>query len=162
MPATSRLFEMLHFVHAMPSGIQAAYEDLYNGSPATDVVNLSKYGSVLWIIQEAAGGTGTATITVERCDDAVPTTQNAIRFDYWISTTSDVWSARTRAAVAGFGTSASANAMYAIEAHAVDLVGDNYIRLQCDETESTAVDGTIFCILGNPRYAEDITATVLT
>ena len=42
-----KLFQNVHVVNAMPTANQAAYEDLFNGSPATDVVNLSNYDKAL-------------------------------------------------------------------------------------------------------------------
>ena len=46
-----------------------AHEDIFNGTPTTDIVSLESYTEALFIIEKSAGATGTAVITVESCDD---------------------------------------------------------------------------------------------
>ena len=64
------------------SGFIAANDDLFNGNPATDVVNMSQWERITFILQKGAGATGKATLTVESCDDVTPTTTAAIPFSY--------------------------------------------------------------------------------
>lgn len=157
-----RLFQNIHVVNAMPAANQAAYEDLFNGSPNTDVVNLSKYDSALWIIQKAAGSTGVARISVESCDDVTPSTATTVAFNYWTCTTGDTWSDMQTATSYGFTTTAGADQAYAIEISSAELSGtDKYARLATDETTDSAVDGTIVCILGNARYMHEVKETAI-
>lgn len=158
-----RFFQEVHVVNAMPSGNQAAYEDLFNGDPATDVVNLSNYDKVTWIIQKAAGATGTAVVTVESCDDATPTTTTAIAFDYWSCTTAtDTWSDKTTATSAGFTTTAQINDMYSIEVNSSELSStDKYCRLQLTESANDPIDGTVVCILSGARNMHEVKQTAI-
>lgn len=159
---SGRLFQEIHVVNAMPSGNQAAYEDLFNGSPNTDVVNLGKYDKALWIIQKAAGDTGVARISVESCDDVTPSTATAVAFSYWTCTTGDTWSDMQTATSYGFTTTAGSNSLYAIEINSSELSGtDQYARLATDETTDSAVDGTIVCIMGGPRFMHEVKDTAI-
>ena len=158
-----RLFQNVHVVNAMPSANQAAYEDLFNGSPNTDVVNLSNYERCTWIIQKAAGNTGVARISVESCDDTTPSTTTTIPFAYWTCTTGDTWSDMQTATAYGFTTTAGADQMYAIEVNSDELSGtDQYVRLATDETTDGAVDGTITCILSGAKYMHEVKQTAIT
>lgn len=158
-----RFFQEVHVVNAMPSGNQAAYEDLFNGSPATDIVNLSNYDKVTWIIQKAAGATGTAVVTVESCSTISGGTTTAIPFDYWTCTTAtDTWSDKSTAAAAGFTTTAQINDMYAIEVNSSELYStDQYCRLKLTESANDPVDGTVFCILSGARNIHEVPQTAI-
>jgi len=157
-----RMFQDFHPIHCADSNFIAANEDMFNGDPATDVIHLSEYGSIIFfIIINANAGSGAATITVESCDTAVPGTGTAIAFKYWSCTTPDVWSDMATATTAGFSASGSDN-MYAIEVSADGLSGtDEFVRLQCTETQSDAVDGAITCIAGRGRYVHEVQGTAL-
>ncbi len=151
-------------VNCFSSGFIAANEDIFNGSPGGDVINMRDWRDIIFWIQEGAGGTGQTVVTVESCDNVTPSTQTPIIFRYRIiAAVGDTWTAWTDATVAGFTTTAAADSMYEIWARAAELSGTNqYIRMKTDESESTAVDGGMGAILFNPRYAEDINRTVLT
>lgn len=162
MDSKGRLFQEIHVVNAMPSGHQAAYEDIFNGSPNTDVVNLGKYNKALWIIQKAAGDTGVARISVESCDDVTPSTATPVAFSYWTCTSGDTFSDMNEATSYGFTTTAGANQMYAIEINDCELSGtDQYARLATDETTDGACDGTITCIMGGPRFMHEVKPTAI-
>ena len=151
-------------VNCFSSGFIAANEDIFNGSPASDVINMRDWRDIIFWIQEGAGGTGTTVPTIESCDDTTPSNTTAIIFRYRIiAAVGDTWTAWTDAATTGFTTTAAADTMFQIWARASDLSGtDQYIRMQTTEGDSTAVDGGMGAILFNPRYAEDIMRTVLT
>jgi len=157
-----RMFQDFHPIHCAPSGIIAANEDMFNGDPATDIINLAEYGSIIFfVILNANAGSGAATITVESCDTVVPGTATAVAFKYWSCTTPDVWSDMTAATSAGFSASGSDN-MYAIEISAEALYStDAFVRIQCTETQSDAVDGAIMCIAGRGRYTHEVQGTAL-
>ena len=157
-----RFFQNVHVVNAMPSGNQAAYENLFNGDPATDIVNLANYERATWIIQKAAGATGTAVVTVESCDTVVPGTATAVAFNYWTCTTSDTWSDMQTATSAGFTTTAGANQVYAVEINSSELYSTNqFARLTLTDSNSDPVDGTVVCILGGGRVVQETPITAL-
>ena len=151
-------------VNAFNSSFIAANEDIFNGDPASDVINMSEWKDIIFIIQKGAGATGTATVTVESCDDVTPTTSTAVAFRYRSMTlATDTWGAWTAAAAAGFTTSAGADDAYEIWISAAELSGtDKYVRLQLTEVVNNPCDGGVVAVLFNPRYAEDVNATVLT
>lgn len=158
----SRFMQNIHVVNAMPSANQAAYEDLFNGNPTTDIVNLSNYDKVTWIIQKAAGATGTATITCESCDTVVPGTATAIPFSYQVCTSGDTFGDTTDATASGFTTTAGADQVYVIEVNSSELYSTNkYVRLKCTEVVDSPVDGTITCIMSGPRFTHEVMKTAI-
>jgi len=160
---TGRWMDTNHVVHVGTSGFIAAYEDIFNGDPASDVVNMKLYDRCTFIIELAAGATGTATLTVESCDDTTPTTSTAVAFTYWVCTTPDTWGEATAAAAAGFTTTAGANNAYVVEVNSSELNStDTYVRLQMTEVVDSPVDGGIVCILSDARYDRGIPLGALT
>lgn len=159
---SGRTFQNIHAVNAMPSANQAAYEDLFNGDPSTDVVNLGKYEKATWLVQKAAGGTGTALVTVESCDDVTPSTATAVAFNYWTCTSGDTWSDMQTATSTGFTTTAGADQMYAIEINSAELSGtDQYARLTMTEVADDPVDGTVVCIMSGGRVVQEVPPTAI-
>ena len=69
-------------VHVFPSGLVAACEDIFNGDPQSDYVNLSNYDGVLFIIIKNAGATGTAKLTVDAATDNAGTGTDNIGYRY--------------------------------------------------------------------------------
>ena len=158
-----KALQELNFYNCCPSALIAANEDIFNGNPASDVLNMALYEEIIFIIVKNAGATGTATITVESCDDLVPTTTTAIVFDYKVCTTGNTWGATTRAAAAGFTTTAGADQCYVISVDSSMLSGtDQYVRLQATEVVNNPCDGAILCVGVRPRYAMDVPATIHT
>ena len=154
-----RMFQDFHPIHC---SAVAACEDMFDGDPASDVISMADYGSVIFFIVCNAGATGTATITVESCDDVTPSVSTAVAFKYWACTTPDVWSDMGSATTSGFATTAGATAMYAIEISAEALSGtDSFVRLQCTELVNSPVDGNFMAIAGRGRYVHEVQATAL-
>jgi len=151
-------------VNCFNSSFIAANEDIYNGNPASDVINMQDWRDVIFIIQRGAGATGTATVTVESCDDTTPTTTTAVAFrSRTMTTATDTWAAWTARAAAGYTTTAGADTAEEIWVSSDGLSGsDKYVRLQLTEVVNNACDGGVVAILFNPRYAEDVNRTVLT
>ncbi len=161
--ASSSFLETSHVVHCAPSGIIAANEDIFNGDPTTDIISMKNAGSCVFVIVKNAGAVGTATITIESCDDTSASTATAIAYTYRAITTTDTQGAVTAATSAGFTTATTANMIYVIEVNARDLVdGDSYVRMVCTEVANAEVDGAIFSFLTDLRYQEDALATQLT
>ena len=79
----STILEKIRPVHAMNSNFIAANEDIFNGSPASDVINLENAEGVLFIIAcNANAGSGAATATVLACDNVTPSNTAAVRFGW--------------------------------------------------------------------------------
>jgi len=137
--------------------------DAFAGTKYTDVINMKDFGHIQFVIQKAAGAVGTSTITVEACDDVVPTTVSAIPFKYQACTTGDTFGALTDAAATGFATTAGANQMYKVEvdADALAASGYGYIRLKSVEVVDDPVLGGVLAILTEPRYGQEIPNTAI-
>lgn len=130
--------------------------DAYAADPATDIVNLQYYRRALFLIIEAAGGTGTATVEVEACTDNAGSDNEAIAYKYRVISDGD-WGTLTDATAAGFTTTAGANKLIAIEVDAADLPDTKpYVRLQLTEVVDDPCLAGVLCILSEPRYAQDV------
>lgn len=132
--------------------------DAFAGTKYTDIINMKDWNHIQFVIQKAAGAVGTATITVEACDNVTPSNVSAVPFKYQACTTGDTFGALTTAEATGFATTAGANQMYKIEVDADALVasGYGYIRLKSVEVVVGAVLGGIIGVLTEPRYGREI------
>ena len=142
-------------VHCFDSGVISANEDIFNGDPQGDVIDLSKWRECTWYIIKNAGAVGTATITVLSCDDTTPTTTTAVAFEYRKVQDPDTHGAWTAATASGFTTDAEADVIYEVRITADGLYStDQYVTMNCAESADGGVDGAIFAILTNPRYVD--------
>jgi hypothetical protein len=147
----------------------APHADLYNGDPATDVVNMKNYERCTFILHQNAttvSSNGTAVITVEACTSAAGSSATAIAFKYTKLTTgvSDASTALTSATAAGFTTTAVQNTVYLIEVQASDLTADKpYVRLVATEGVDAPVAGSVLIVLsGGVARDPNKQATALT
>ena len=149
-------------INPVHTAITAAI-DIIDATPTTDIINLENWTECFFIFKKDSGGTGTATITVESCDDVTPTTATAIAFQYRIQTTVDTWGDWTESAAAGFGTEGTdANQLYQIRINSESLSGDDkYVRMVTTELVNGAVVGSISCFLAGPRYSQETPASVI-
>jgi len=155
--------ESHHIPMIVTSSEQAAGEDMFNGNITSDIFNMSSWREAYLIVKKLDGAVGTATVTCESCDDTTPTTNTAVAFEYRKQTTPDTVTAWTAVASTGQTIAAGANEIWEFRITSEGLSGtDKYCRWILTEDDSTAVDGTVFCLLTNPRYAKDIPDTVLT
>jgi pyrroloquinoline quinone (PQQ) biosynthesis protein C len=150
-----------HCPMAVTSSQQAAGEDMFNGNIVSDVVDMKDWGACLFIVKKLAGAVGTATATIKACDDIVPTTRSsALTFYYRKMTTADTWAADW-ATSASLSIAAGADEIWEILVTADQVQATaatyHYIELTLTEVDSTAVDGTVFCMLIDPRYAKGST-----
>jgi len=152
---------LLQNLHAI-KGIDAV-ADAFAGTVSSDVVRADNYESILFVVHKGVGTTGTSTITVEACDDVVPTTTAAVPFFYRTVTSGDVPSALTKATTSGFTTTAGSSQLYLVEVRVGDLAstGYNFVRLKATEVVDAAVLGGILILAGNPRNAQPIPATAI-
>lgn len=137
--------------------------DAFAGTVYTDVINMKDFNHVQFVIQKGAGATGTSTITVEACDDVVPTNVSAVPFKYQACTTGDTFGVLTDAAATGFATTAGANQMYKVEvdADALAASGYGYIRLKAVEVVDSPVLGGIIAVLTESRYGQEVPNTAI-
>ena len=146
---------MIQTEDMLPLLVLAPAADRYNTNPATAGVSMRSFRNAVFLINEGAGGTGTATVTVEGCSAANGTGAEAIPFKYRQSTGSGATLGElTQAAAAGFTTTAGANKVIAIEVDSDDLPPNKpYVRLQLTEVANDPVAAGVTCVLLNPRYS---------
>lgn len=130
--------------------------DRYATSATSDIVSLAKYGEVTFVLMEGAGGTGTATITVEECTNNAGDGNTAIAYDYkQVTTLGTIPASWTAATTSGFTTTAGANKMVYIRVRAEELSdGSPWVRVVLTEVANDPCDAGMVAILSNPRYAQ--------
>ena len=154
---------MLEMLNVYNCAVLTAHEDMFNGDPATDVLSMENYAEIIFIIVKSAGATGTATITIESCDNVTPSNTQAVAFTYKIITSGNTQGATTAAAAAGFATTAGANQAYAISIKRDQLDGDDkYVRMVMTEAVDSPVDGGVASLGAYPRYAQDALVEMIT
>ena len=156
------MIENLHFA----KGIDPI-ADAFAATVNSDIYSMRGHGRGLFVIYAGVGATGTSTLTVEACDDVTPSNTTAIPFWYRQILTGDTPSAITRAAAAGFVTTAGSSKIILVEVDAKDLADDGggygFVRLHAVESvDSPVLGGVMFIAGGNPnRYARQVSATVI-
>ena len=127
---------------------------------SSEVFSMSNYQHADIIILKGAGSA--ATITVEECDDFVPTTVDLIPFNYRTETTTvgDTLSVSAAAGTGGVAISATTTTMLIISIDA-DELDDGYpcLRIRNDATGSTLLG--VVAVLSNSRYQGAITPTAI-
>ncbi len=161
--AQPSMLQRMNVFNAANSSFIAANEDIFNGSPATDVLSMENYEEIVFIITKNSGATGAAVITVESCDDVVPTTKTAVAFRYQVTTSGNTIGAVLKALAAGFTTTGGADQIYAISIKSDELSGDDkFVRLLATESTDSPVDGAIIAIGLYPRYEQDVPIEMIT
>lgn len=132
--------------------------DAFAGTVYSDVVSLRNHETIEFYIIKGVGATGTATITVEACDDIVPTTQEAVAFRYQTVVTGDTHSEMTEATTAGFATTAGSSQLYkvSLDAQSLASTGYEYVRLKSVEVVDSPVLGGIMIALLTPRFDQAV------
>lgn len=131
---------------------------------ASDVISLKDHNRARAILLWGVGTTGTATLTVEACDDVTPTTHTAIPFWYRITVAAADPGAITLATASGFTTTAGSNQLVEIEINAAELnlLGRTYFRIVLTEVVDSPVLGGIVIELLEPRFATASSTTATT
>lgn len=144
-------------IHALNCGLNGvALGDMFDGDPASDVISMANHERITFFILKGAGATGTAVITVESCDDTVPTNTTAIPFKAWASTSGDAMGDMQEVEATGLTTTAGADQLYMVEVNASALAeGDKYVRLQLTEAVDDPCGGAVLAILSGSRYVDD-------
>lgn len=140
----------------------------------SQVINLSNAQSCSFFIIKGAGGVGTATITVDACDNLTPSNTAKAPFKYrrciggGIAT--DTWGAVTdRTAAQNFVTTAAANDLYEIIVDPAEIGnvvvngarGRRFCRLSVAQVDATAVLWSVLCILYDLRNKQDVPITAI-
>jgi hypothetical protein len=157
------MMENLHFA----KGIDPI-ADAFAATVRSDVYSMRGHGRGLFVIYAGVGATGTSTITINACDDVVPTTRTAIAFWYREITSGDTQGAITRATSTGFVTTAGSSKIILVEVDAKDLAAvtasdRGFVELTAIESvDSPVLGGVMFIAGGRPnRYARSVSATVI-
>ena len=158
-------FSILEQMHFAPAYYPAA--DPYNGSTSSDVMNMERFNKCAFLLMKGVGATGVLTLTVEACDDVVPTNQTTVPFRYRYVTATDVPGTLTEATATGFSVTAGSNEMVFIEVDAVEIrkagATFEYVRLDVTETTGGAILSSVLWAGYEPRYSTvDAGDTVLT
>ena len=150
------LAEQFHFVNALPP------LDINSAARNSDVWSMGLYKHASIII--GLGVTGAAsTVTLEECDDFVPTNSTAIAFNVYKqeSLAGDVLGARVAVAAAGFATSLIDSIFYVIEVDVMELsAGFPNLRVALSDP-AVATLAYVLAVLSDPRYPADQSPTAI-
>jgi hypothetical protein len=127
--------------------------DAFAGTVSSDVVDMSEFSRIVFLLHIGVGATGTSTITVEACDDVTPSNTTAVPFFYRIDHVGDE-GVIAAAAATGFATTAGSSKIVAVEVREDALADTNFqfVRLKAVEVVDSAVLGGIL-ILGEKKAA---------
>ena len=123
----------------------------------SDVFSMRRYGHATIIVQVGVSGGAVSTVTVEECDDFVPTNATAIAFSGYKEETAagDTLGAKVAATTAGFAMSTNNSIFYVIEIDARQLT-DGYDNLRIVLTDPTAsMIVSAVAVLSGSRFAHD-------
>ena len=140
----------------------APVADAFAGTVYSDVVKVSGYHAVRFILQKGVGTIGTSTLTLEACDDAAGNNPVAIPFAYQkYDNADDVPDDVAQATTAGFTTTAGSNHLYVLEAETQRMGDKKWLRLKAVEVANDPVLGGILIELLKPRYAAHVPPTAI-
>jgi len=152
------------------AGLVPVADFLVNGAGvASDVINMKLYEYVRFILFWGVGATGTNTLTIEACDDVVPTNQAAVPFFYRKSTAFGAIGGISFQPVPATGllTTAGSNQIYElyttaeyIAAASVNAYG--YVRLKSVPGVASALLGGCLIELINNKYKDGVEASQIT
>lgn len=138
--------------------------DAFAGGVASDVFSLKDYKRVtFFVFTGAIEDAGISNlVTVEACDDVVPTNQVAMPFvsrTCRASSTVDAWGALTARDATGYNfalANAVANAAWMAEVTAAEVeaaaAGYGFVRLKIAETANKTVTAVVIAIFSDPRH----------
>lgn len=144
----------------------AEFYEVSTNTNFTVPISMANFGHATFILYEGVGTTGTATLTMQSCDNTTPDTQTAIAFDYAVmaptaavlaaGTANDTYTNMGTATTAGFATTAGSGHIYICEVDATGLYStDQYVRLLATELVDAAVLAGVLVILSEPRMSGD-------
>ena len=134
-----------------------------DGAVNSDVFSMANYAHASIIITAGVTGADAGNITLEECDDFVPTASTAIAFSYYGEPTpaGDTLSVRMAATVAGIDVSANDSIMYVIEIDASELsAGFPNLRIAWSDP-GAATFGAAVAVLTGARYGKERSASAI-
>jgi len=152
-----------HVIHAFPMAIIAANEDMFNGSPRSDVISLHGAQRLIFmIITNHVVAGGSALIRVDGCSDTTPSTTCALTFN--VRTIAAPDTAVNQGDTQAYTTAETSDIIYEIEIDACQLAGCSnvpyeFARLTMDAISDVGTDGAVVAFLDGLRNAEDILPT---
>lgn len=132
------------------------------GADSPVIVHMENYSHATIIVSYSVSPRVAGVITIESCDDLVPTTPTEIMFRYYryntsqIAANADIAGALTWTTTAAAGlipTAAGVSIMYVIELDADELVQDDVGFRLCMVDPGAACLGGAIAILSGARYA---------
>lgn len=133
-----------------------------NGGANSDVWSMAKHSHAT--IRVLLGVTGAAsTVTLQACDDFVPTATTDLAFNVYKEETAggDTLGARTAVAATGFATSLNNGVFYLIEVDAIELpAGKPNLRLALSNPAQSTI-AAVHVTLTGARYGGDQSATAI-
>ena len=155
-----------HVIHAFPEAKIANNEDIFNGSPRSDIVSLHGAQRLIFLIITNSVSTGTGLIRADGCSSVSPGATCALTFHVRTIRAPDTGT--DRGDIQAYTTLAVSDYIYEVEIDACQLpscsatIAYEYARLTIDEVSDSPVDGAIVAILDGLRSAEDILPTQVT
>lgn len=137
--------------------------DALAGTTYATVVNVRDYHTARFVLYKAAGAAGTATLTIEACDNANGDNPVAVPFysQSYIGG-DDVPADVVARSAAGFTTTAGASQLYVLEVPTDRLpAGKSWLRLKSVEVVDDPVLAGILIELSTPRYAAHVPQTAV-
>lgn len=154
---------MIFTEHNFPVTVLAPQADAYAADPDTDIVSLENHRHATFILQEGAGGTGTALVTMLANTSNTTVGATAIPFRVRVQQTLGTQAALTEVAATGYTTVAGANKLVAFEIDADEVEsavpGASWVFLNLTEVANDPCLASVCAILSNSRYggADDVT-----
>lgn len=143
--------DFIHCVQAL-----APDADVFSGTVNTDVISMSKYSKVRFVVQIGTVSTGQTLIKLQACDDFTPSNTSVIAARYRVASSGDSFGAWTTLTTSGYTTLAASNQMIEIEVTAQELPeGYPNVRLNCVEATNDPIDGGVLAICTQARYPAD-------
>jgi len=121
--------------------------DALTGTVYSDVINMKNIIRGAFVLYKGVGATGVSTITIEACDDVVPTNTSAIAFEYQKNTSADAFAALGKATSSGVALTAGSSQVnvFYVDAARLGASGYGYVRLKAVEsTDSPVLAGLLF------------------
>ena len=136
--------------------------DINGGVTNSDVWSMANHAHVTITVMLGVTGAA-ATVTVEECDDFVPTNTTAIAYASYAEETAggDTLAARVATGAAGLTTSTNDGVWYRFEIDASQLTdGRPNLRVVISDPSSPTL-AAVFVDLSGPRYAQDQSLTAI-
>ncbi|HMH81784.1 MAG TPA: hypothetical protein VK531_02865, partial [Gemmatimonadales bacterium] len=148
-------------------GLVPVADFLVNGAGvASDVINMKQYEFVRFILFWGVGATGTNTLTIEACDDVVPTNKTAVPFWYRVTTAFGAVGAIAFQPVPATGLLTLAGSNQIIElyttAEYLAATGFGYVRLKSVPGVASALLGGCLIELISNKYQDGAEASAIT